>query len=961
MNYCPKILISRLFLCVFFFCVFVSNSYSSNFYEDLENENFVYYTSNSNPQIELEIDSQSNSILTINSILYNSEPRQYTFLPQEILAFGSADVTFNFPQNLVSELRQNPISVELDISSSSSNFGNNIKTIGDPTSFFIDYINRTTIIHYSSKKDPSLKSLSQILIMRGDDSEITFHLDNKIVEYEIQIGSQINESGIFSSNILGEIPNQFTTEISTLEAGRYPVEIYYKDIAGNEEIKNFELAISNPPLEITKVYSMQDSKSLYNYYYNSKFNENKIYSNSRNFEFVFETNYEASCYIEQVSEFRDFFNANSKTNQVRTHVLNISIASTSSQKDGIWIMCEDVNSNFREEERVYLSEKLFQNRELIDVEYIESRNDFSITSARPSGVITYTPIRLEATTNYPSVCEYLISNTEQSRNLDSNFSANFLRHYKSNVLPINEGEFDIEISCTDKLYNIDTTTLNIEIDTSRATELIDWNPKFSATQLVDFEIEISDESASCGIISNNRVLGSNNLEESIIQPTSQDGSMLYFNQIGPFSKIGKNENLYLRCQTAEGIVEELNFYLIYDPVGPRVLSVDLYNEEYGPTEFFSNSNYMRIEVNSNSSSIQYYLVEFENSNITINSTSNSIEVNDNFSLDSSVQIRAVDQLQRESNNLIKNFQFDEESPNLVIELGGSSTKRIITCDDLESACVRILYGTSSIKSSCLARTQYNQGEEVDIFGKNYLCAEAIDEAGNRVNITQQVSSNSGPFNPLGSNNSDEDPFTNPPSTNEDTNLSTNISPTNSNTSNSGEDPFTPSEPIRVPDEDEFNWVLLAAFGFLLLGVGGGGFYAYKKGYLDEQLKKMGIVTKRRNTPSSNLDVQSSNYSQIPKKNLDKNKFQSSVSQNNTNQSKYDSHINKLNSFINSTLNKDSEMFDQFEKERINKESNKKPSLKETLIRNKVKANDEKESFEKFHKSLNSNENKKTKK
>lgn len=950
MNINYTALVYRVFLLITLLSMSALISHSANFYEDTENEEFFFYTSNPSPTIDLSIESQSNSVLRVDSILFNSESREYNFLPQEILAYESANISFNFPQNLINELAQNAVFVELEISSSSTNTQNSVKTIGDPTSFNIEYIDSTQITHYSSQKEPSKNPLSQVIVLRGNDEEITFHFNNKIVEYDISIGSQISDSASFESNILSEVPNQFSTNIQNLRPGTYPVEIFYKDIAGNENIESFEISISNPPLEISKVYSMQDSKEEYNYYFNSKFNENRIYSNTKTFDMAFETNYEASCYIEQVGEFKDSFDVNPKTEQVKTHSLSINMPSSSSMLQGMWVMCEDVRSNFREEERVYLSEKLFENKELIDFEYIEPRDDFTINTARPNGVITYTPIKLEATTNYPSVCQYSISN--QTNYMSSNTSSNFLQHFKSNVLPVNEGEFEVDVTCIDKLYNTDTKILDLEIDTSQATQLVDWEPKFTASEMVDFEIEISDETADCGIITNLGAIGSNNVDDSIISPTREDGSTLFFEGVGPFSKIGEN-NLNLKCETQAGIIRNMNFYVTYDPVGPSINSVDLFNEEFGPTEFFSKSDYMKLEIESDSSSVEYYTVEFENSNILINSSSSSVEVEDNFSQDTSVKISAIDSLGRESNSFTKNFQYDTQAPTLSIQTGSSSSKKEVICSDSESNCAQISYGTSSIESSCLARTSYDEGDEIDIFGKNYLCVEAIDEAGNRVNLTEQVSStSSGPFDPSvndtddDSENGSEDPtFENPP-------LNDNNNSENEGTNdfeNESEDPFDPIDPAEPTEEEGFNWLLLSAFAFILLATGGGGYYAYRKGYLDQQLAKMGIATKKKGSTSSNSTT--SNYSSIPRKELDKNKFQSATAQDNSNQSKYDSHINKLNSFINSTLNKDSAMFDEFEKKKETKSQNKN-NLKETLIKNKAKENDEKDSFEKFHKSMN---------
>ena len=353
----------------------------------------------------------------------------------------------------------------------------------------------------------------------------------------------------------------------------------------------------------------------------------------------------------------------------------------------------------------------------------------------------------------------------------------------------------------------------------------------------------------------------------------------FFDNIGPFSKEGKNDQLYLKCVNDESRVSEMNFYVIYDPTPPVISEVVLQNNYYGPTTKFSKDDYMVIDFEVDSDIIEYYTIEFKNSGIKKNFTSKPITILENFSQDTSFTLQAFDKLERESKLVLTNYEFDKVNPILEIKVASSSSTRKVSCKDGFEDCVRIEYGLSSINSSCTAKTTYSNSTEIDVFGVNYLCVNGYDEAGNKVSQTVSVGSSGGIFipQPIGDVNItptfDDEPLENStPSFEDETDEDFNLTG------------------IQIPDsQDEFNWVLLSAFAFILLLVGTGGYYAYSRGYLDDQLIAMGMKKKKKQEPIIGTDA----YKPIPKKELSKSK---SPQKGN----KYDAHLDKLNDFIDST-------------------------------------------------------------
>ncbi|MFT4244037.1 MAG: hypothetical protein ACMXYB_01115 [Candidatus Woesearchaeota archaeon] len=941
------------------------NSHAISFYED-KNGTKIVFTTNLNPMISLNLESMSNSILVVEEILVNGIKREYPNLPRNIEPFNSVELNFLIDFDDVM-INSSNTSVVININSQDES-SQSLDTLGDPTQFKINYVpSQIELSKYKvqTKDSTQIENIenSNILIREGD---LNFVLEFPVylTEFDVRLDSQIIKNEKFNSKKLSDLPRSIEIDTSSLAKGSYDFQVTYKDVSGNSRILNLNLIVLDKPLEITKVFSNVDDSS-YGYYFDTRFSNSEIFTNSRNFEIVFETNQEASCYKEELDSFNEFVTASPITNQVISHRIPIEISG--SNQNGVWIMCENIDSQTEEADRVYLSESIFGLRGLFSIKLLQEETPISILSAEPSGLVTSEPIIIDIRTSSMGICEYEIESLEIFSILD--MSENFTRHRKTDVLSSQQGEFEILINCFDRLYNRASKTLNLNIDSTQQIRIIDFKPKLAFREFHDFEIQISDTSATCRLLFPS---SQNNLE---FTQSRVEGRTLHFNNVGPFLEEGRVD-MVLRCTNRESRVSTNEFQITVDKTVPTINSVNLFNSVSGPTTFFSNSSYMKMEIDSNIQDLAYFMVEFSNSQILINSSGSSIEVFNDFSQDTSFKVRGVDLYGRSTPEFTQNYQFDNQVPQLIITMGSSSTNLIIKCVDENSGCHSVFYGTSSTKDTCQARTPYEENSEVDVFDKNFLCVRALDNAGNEVFLIEELDTTPpDDFIPSPTQEQIIEPLENetpPPNIDSQTPSSSSIDE---------EDPFIPEEPF-VPQDSEFNFILLSAFAFIVLLVGAGGYYSYSKGYLDNQLIAMGA--KKKSTSSRNDNHKKvGTYSEIPKKDLNKTPISSSITNlgnstvtNTKNESKYDSHLSKLNEFIDSTLKKDSNVFDEFKNE-TNKEKTKNfndnidnsrknsnifdsfkndiskketETFKDTLLKSKNSMKDEKESFEDFYES-----------
>ncbi len=169
------------------------------------------------------------------------------------------------------------------------------------------------------------------------------------------------------------------------------------------------------------------------------------------------------------------------------------------------------------------------------------------------------------------------------------------------------------------------------------------------------------------------------------------------------------------------------------------------------------------------------------------------------------------------------------------------------------------------------------------------------------------------------------------------------------------EPITPINPNQNGNNDEgFNYILIVALLLVFAGIGGGGYYAYKKGYLDDQLHKMGVNRKgskySTSTGKSLPDFSKGGY--YNQNNMVQSGIQGSKATRDLSRNTYDERLKKLNKFVDETINKKNDVFKNFD----NSHRGKVEEYEDTLIKGKRPIDISKEEFDDFYKnSANKND------
>ena len=252
----------------------------------------------------------------------------------------------------------------------------------------------------------------------------------------------------------------------------------------------------------------------------------------------------------------------------------------------------------------------------------------------------------------------------------------------------------------------------------------------------------------------------------------------------------------------------------------------------------------------------------------------------------------------------------------------------ITCTDNSGECLQIKYSLSNSKESCTPSNDYI-GDSIEVGNNRWICVWAKDIAGNEIIVNEKVS-------PIPPKDEPEEEFEGEPEDEEQ--------------EDELDDLFRTTD---IDGEDESgggNGLIIAAIVILVLSISGGGaYYAYRKGYLDTQLEKFGI--KRSNKALKPLgkspvrfttgsgDVSQDNKQEIKPK------------------TKYDSHLNKLNKFIDNTLKSGQGVFDKFDKV----DKGKVDKYEDTLLKKRKDVKYSQDNFDDFYSKSKTSKRSSTKK
>jgi len=271
--------------------------------------------------------------------------------------------------------------------------------------------------------------------------------------------------------------------------------------------------------------------------------------------------------------------------------------------------------------------------------------------------------------------------------------------------------------------------------------------------------------------------------------------------------------------------------------------------------------------------------------------------------------------------------FDLNKPQLDIIVSLNTFK--ITCFDPESiSCKSITYGLSKTNIDCVNNLNYNSNESIKFENEYYACAKGIDDAGNFEEIIRPLITG---FEKLKNNSSSLD------FNNTDNNSSNNNNNNKSNINQNNPDEFfTQGNFPTGNNKSGPNYLLYTAIILLIGGVGSSAFYAYKKGYLNNQLKKLGIKVPNNSQNKSKV------FSNKVKTN---NGFRNKSKGGQIVKSKYDRHLTKLNDFIDEKINGSNDMFNNFDNDN---QKGKVKGYKDTLLNKKKKVS--KNDFDEFYSS-----------
>jgi hypothetical protein len=253
-----------------------------------------------------------------------------------------------------------------------------------------------------------------------------------------------------------------------------------------------------------------------------------------------------------------------------------------------------------------------------------------------------------------------------------------------------------------------------------------------------------------------------------------------------------------------------------------------------------------------------------------------------------------------SNIIKKELKVDNKPPAITFNKLLSNSLTIV-CIDEQSGCGKIFYGTSSLSFDCIPNILLKKNETINLSSSmKYVCAKVFDKVGNFVEDRYQVrllDIDSSDFN-YGIN----DTRTNSSGSNLDDLFGLNESDIGENDFVDDNESYDYNKVEDIPSEDDstFTYSIIGAIVLLLIGVGSGGYYAYKKGYLNKQLEKLGLKSYVSNTKNNNYpnNINHNIKFETPKE----------ISKG----GKYDNHLNKLNSFIDKEISKGDKLFSKFD-------------------------------------------------
>lgn len=888
---------------------FLSSVYSIEVID--QNGDYVSFINKKNPTLDISVRSLSEPIyVRFANLSVDSNNFRYTNFHSDRIFESESKFTLKF-----------------------TDFSSNIENLIDEDSqiFFSLYVEDENGDRVIGRQDvspdihfrfdiraPEFLNVERNYDIDSTNSIISFVADERISKYELILGSEVIKSEEFTGLFLTDYRTSLDVDFSSItQEGFYNPILKITDLAGNSKSQEINLTFTGESLTL-KLLTKEDDSTL-NYHSDPQFTQlysGKIFTKTNDVNLKIVTNKAATCYykndlggftplVRTLTNLQEFTSENGIE-----HSLPITIPSSSNSIKAL-IGCI---SDFSEVDVAYLNNYLGFPSSLTTIEVYSGAN-LDITSVSPKSIITSTPFPLEIMTNEKAFCEYSISGSEPSVMSTSDYFSHIVAS-----IDLSNGDYTLLYTCRDLLLNEVDLSSTLSIDTTSGIKVLEYSPKYFSSLPAKIDLLLSESPESCkftiGEASENIALDYENL-------ASADGTGDEYTITTSTLEPGEND-IFVYCLRVNQEISSNKISVLYDSTG-IVLSNFTFTKNSKAVEFLSSIEQISFEFEVKSLiPVEKYTVKvFRGTELITQKdiTQTSSTLSANFTSATALSLQAFADQNTSSQTYSYPMKFDLAPPSLalIFEQGRGT----ITClENTGSLCDNssYRYGLSRTPINCIPNSIYNGSFDTDNF--QYACAKVADNAGNIVEVTRQVSTgfeeppedDDRPSGVPGSR-----PLGNRTDVNETDDLDDNETDDLDN-----DDPFNPDPFVPLEDPDEGGgggFLVVAAIILLFLVIGGTGYYAYSKGYLDDQLKKYGIAPRKK---SSTLSQQAGSYYKgvMGKQNSQRKAPQTGQ------QSTYDSHLNKLKGFLNETLSKKKDVFDSFK----GPERGKVDGYKDTLMK-----------------------------
>lgn len=850
--------------------LFSSLAFSIGVYND-DNE-YVYYISKANPQVEINI-SAGEYYLKIDKgeLLMNSQSYEYDVLEKFLNPFEQKSYVFDIEQDISQDLNSRFKLFVTDDKTLSS-----VIPDGDPIDFFV---------RYDGTKPNLLKVENRI----NSEGKIILKFDETISSLKIYIDGTLVTT--YNNIENGKIKNRYNVEIDasqfvfTNELSELKVE--FSDLAENSNVHSEDIFVQGDPLIVSLVTVKEDSNLKYNFNkdYLAFFGSN-IYTSQDSFELKVKTNKQSKCFFSSgLTMFKTFEEFASKEEFTTTDFLNHKF-NVDSLDEKIWIACQNKNNPL---EIVYLSESMGLENNLINIIKYEGA-PLEITLFEPVNLITNVPFSIYVDTNENSICFYQLDSSQSVEVPSTNF-----KNHEKHEVSASTGNHNLKVECLDVLNGKATQTNSLRVDPNAGIQVTQYSPKYTMSPNVLVEFSLSD--------SNNVNCAYSNVQVSKTRFATLPAinSSAVVKSFALTSLVEGNNSVYLYCEKNSEITEN-KMEIIYDTKGIILSNFTFVNGNY-KGDFLGSTDKVKFDIGVESLiPVQRYFAQIVIGNETVdkNFSSSNAEFSGDFSNASRLIVTAINTI-GVNTTVSKDIKFDLTGPQ--ITFSSESNGKKIVCSDLESGCSDVFYGFSQTNLDCKANTGYNN-EVLNIDGNNYLCVNAFNFAGLKSFEIETI-----------------DVVTTIEESSENATIDDEDVPIEEEEPVYEEDPFNVSQPVQP---DSGNGVLIvSAIVLIIASVGGGGYYAYSKGYLDNELDKLGIkfIPKKKKSGQI-IPAQKVTFSTKP---MIKESMKTTGQEKSS--KSYDDHLNKLNKFIDSKIKKSSDVFDEFKQTHKGKEGHKSATIK----------------------------------